>query len=202
MLREVFLGKSPSHFQVNPIVKAFIISESFVWAAWNFISPIFAIFAVRNIVGGQIQIAASGYSVHLLVRVIAELVIARIASSGSDRKLLLLTISGILLVTVAYIGFIFTTTIPQLFLFYAVAGLGFGIASPPKGSLFATHLDHKKATVEWGLADATSFVSIAMAAALGGFIAEAYGFRVLFVLSAIINVISVIPYTLFVIKKS
>ena len=44
MLKEQFIGRNPSHFQVNPVVKAFIVSESFLWSAYNFIVPIFAIF--------------------------------------------------------------------------------------------------------------------------------------------------------------
>lgn len=201
MIREVFLGKAPSSFHINPIVKAFIVSESFLWAAWNFVAPIFAIFATTNIAGGQIQIAASAYSVHLIVRVITELIIARIATKGSDRKLLMFTMLGISLMTIAYVGFAMSFTIMHLFIFYAVAGIGFGIASPPKGELFSEHLDKEKATVEWGLADATAFIAIALAAALGGFIAESYGFRLLFILSAIVNIVSLTPYALLVFYK-
>lgn len=201
MLKEVFLGKSPTHFQINPIVKAFIISESFLWAAWNFVTPIFAIFATKNIVGGEIQIAASAYSVHLIVRVVVELITSRVVTKGSDRKLLMYAISGIAITSVAYIGFAMASTLVHLFVFYAIAGIGFGISSPAKGTLFAEHLDKEKATVEWGLSDATVFIAIALAAALGGFVAEAYGFRLLFILSAIVNTVATIPYGLFIWQK-
>ena len=55
--------------------------------------------------------------------------------------------------------------------------------------------------MEWGLADATAFIAIALAAALGGFIAESYGFRLLFILSAIVNIVSLTPYALLVFYK-
>ncbi|MBI2622736.1 MAG: hypothetical protein HYW64_01440 [Candidatus Levybacteria bacterium] len=61
MLKEQFLGRNPSHFQINPVVKAFIVSETFLWSAWNFVTPIFAIFVVSNIEGGNVQIAASAF---------------------------------------------------------------------------------------------------------------------------------------------
>lgn len=202
MLKEVFLGKSPSHFQINPIVKAFIISESFLWAAWNFVTPIFAIFATQNIAGGQIQIAASAYSVHLIFRVIVELIVSRMVAGKSDRRLLIYAITGIAITSIAYIGFAMSSTLIHLFVFYAIAGIGFGISSPAKGTLFAEHLDKDKASVEWGLADATAFIAIALAAALGGFIAEMYGFHLLFILSAIVNVVATIPYILFVWQKT
>lgn len=196
MLREIFIGKRPSHFHINPLVKAFIISECFLWSAWNFIIPIFAIFAVNNIAGGKIELAASAYSVHLVFRVIFELIFGRYLTKSDDSKMLKIAILGILTITLAYVGFIFTNTVPMFFFFYAVAGVGFGIVSPAKNTLFSTHLDKDKESIEWGLSDATAFIAIAMAAALGGFIAGQYGFRVLFILSAIINTISIIPYLL------
>lgn len=196
MLRELFIGKRPSHFHINPLVKAFIISECFLWSAWNFIIPIFAIFALNNITGGKIELAASGYSIHLVFRVIFELIFGKYLSRSNDNRMLKIAILGILTITASYIGFIFTNTIAMFFFFYAVAGVGFGIVSPAKNTLFSTHLDKDKESIEWGVSDAMVFIAIALAAALGGFIAGQYGFRVLFILSAIINTISIIPYLL------
>lgn len=197
MLREIFIGKRPSHFQINPLVKAFIISECFLWSAWNFVAPIFAIFALNNIAGGKIELAASGYSVHLIFRVIFELIIGRYLSKSKESKMLAIAILGILMITLSYLGFIFTKTIFAFFAFYAVAGIGFGIVSPAKNTLFSTHLDKEEASVEWGITDASAFISIALAAALGGFIAGQYGFRVLFILSAIVSTVSILPYLLY-----
>lgn len=196
MLRELFIGKRPSHFHINPIVKAFVISECFLWSAWNFIIPIFAIFAINNIAGGKIELAASGYSIHLVFRVIFELIFGKYLARSNDSKMLKIAIFGILMISTSYLGFIFTSTIPMFFFFYAIAGVGFGIVSPAKNTLFSTHLDKNKESIEWGVSDATVFIAIALAAALGGFIAGQYGFRVLFILSAIINTISIVPYAL------
>ena len=197
MLSEFFIGKRPSHFHINPLVKAFIVSECFLWSAWNFIIPIFAIFAINNINGGKIELAASGYSIHLIFRVIFELIIGKYLTRRPDIQMIRIAIFGIVLLSVSYLGFIVTSTIPIFFFYYAIAGIGFGVLSPAKNTLFSTHLDKEKASVEWGIADATAFMSIALAAALGGFIAGQYGFRVLFVLSAIVNTISIIPYLLY-----
>lgn len=197
MIKELFIGRSITHFHINPIVKAFIISECFLWSAWNFITPIFAIFATTQITGGTIEIAAFGYSIHLISRVVFELIFGKYLMKSSIAKMLNMTIGGILLVTIAYLGFVFTNTIYQYFFFYAIAGIGFGIASPAKNTLFSTHMDKHEESIEWGLTDATVFIAIAMASAIGGFVAGNYGFRVLFILSAIINVISIIPYFLY-----
>ena len=198
MLKEQFIGRNPSHFQVNPIVKAFIVSESFLWSSYNFIVPIFAIFVVNSVKGGNIQIAASAFSFFLITRVLAELIICRYLSKTNERMKFLITVLGIVVISVSYLGFAFANTITSLFLFYGITGIGLGIASPAKNSLFSTHLDKNKEPTEWGIYDAVTFFSMALAGVLGGFIASAYGFPFLFILASIVNLLSVIPYLLYI----
>ncbi|MGA2967617.1 MAG: MFS transporter [Candidatus Levyibacteriota bacterium] len=194
MLREPFIGRNPSHFQINKIVEAFIISETFLWSAWNFVTPIFAIFVVNHIKGGNIQIAASAYSVCLIARVVLEIISGKYLSRKADSNKLLLAISGMILMSLSYIGFAFSHSIPALFLFYILIGIGFGVASPAKYSLFTEHIDKDKTTTEWSLYDAITLIGIASATALGGFIATLYGFTFLFILASVVNLLGIVPY--------
>lgn len=198
MLREQFIGRNPSHFQVNPIVKAFIVSELFLWSAYNFVVPIFAIFVVNNIEGGNVQLAASAFSVYLIARVIVELVICRHLSKTNETERFLITILGMALLSLSYLGFAFSHSVAPLFIFYGIVGVGLGIASPAKNSLFSTHLDKNKEPTEWGIYDAVTFFGMAASAALGGFIVSQYGFPLLFVLASIVNIIGIVPYLLYI----
>jgi len=194
MLKEQFIGRNPSHFKLNKVVEAFIISETFLWSAWNFVTPIFAIFVVNSIKGGNIQIAASAYSVHLIARVIFEIISGKYLNEKADSNKLYLAISGMILMSISYIGFAFSHSVLTLFLFYILIGAGFGVASPAKYSLFTEHIDKDKATTEWSLYDAINLIGIASATALGGFIASLYGFTSLFILASIVNLLGIIPY--------
>jgi MFS family permease len=200
MIHEAFMGRNPSHFHVNSLVKAYIFSESLLWSAWNFITPIFAVFVVNNISNGNIEVAATGYSVYLISRVIFELIAGRFLSNTDDRKKLIVAITGISILSFAYIGFALSNTLIPFFLSYIIVGIGFGIASPAKNSLFAMHLDHNKEATEWGIADASTFICTALAAVLGGFIATTFGFKTLFLIACVINVLSIIPYALHLTK--
>jgi|SRR3989344_4631682 len=196
MIKEAFLGRRPSHFHINPLVKAFILSEAFLWSAWNFITPLFAVFIVNDIEGGTIQAAATGFSIYLVSRVIFELISGRILAKSDDKGKILMAIFGILCLSFAYAGFAFSESITSIFLFYFIVGVGLGTASPAKNSMFAIHLDKNKETTEWSLADAVSFICMAMATVIGGFVATQYGFKVLFILASVINLISTVPYLL------
>lgn len=198
MLKEQFLGRNPSHFQVNPVVKAFIISEGFLWSAYNFVIPIFAVFVLNNIRGGNVQIAASAFSSFLIVRVIFELITCKYLGKSNEFNKFITTIAGILLISLAYLGFAFSHSVISLFVFFGIVGMGLGIASPVKNSLFSTHLDKNKETTEWGIYDSVTFIGMASTAALGGFIASQYGFNFLFILAAVVNFIGIIPYLLYI----
>jgi MFS family permease len=194
MLKEQFIGRNPSHFRLSSIVEAFIISETFLWSAWNFVTPIFAIFVVNSIKGGNVQIAASAFSVSLIARVIFEIISGKYLNNKTDGNRLSLIILGMIIMSIAYLGFAFSHTVSLLFLFYILIGIGFGMASPAKYSLFTEHLDKDKATTQWSLYDAITLIGIASATALGGFIASFYGFTFLFMLASIVNFLGITPY--------
>jgi len=196
MLKEIFIGRHPSHFQINPLIKAFIIAEMLLWSAWNFVTPIFAIFA-NNIPGGGVEIAASAFSLYLVVRVIFELISGRYLSNSTEIKKFALTIFGMIIMSMAYIGLSFTRNVAQIFIFYSIIGMGLGIASPAKNSLFSSHLDKNKEAIEWGISDATIFMGMALSSMVGGFIANRYGFSLLFILAAVVNLLGIIPYLLY-----
>lgn len=201
MIKESFIGRPISHFNVNPLVEAFIISETFIWSSFYAIIPIFAIFFTRNVAGGSVELAASAYSVHLITRVISELLSAKFLVKREEVKKLMIAIIGTVITSGAYIGFSFTNMVFQAFIFYAVAGVGLGIASPAKMSLFSTHLDKNQEAKEWGFYDALVFIGMALTSALGGFIANSYGFRILFIVSTVLTWIGILPYFLYLKKN-
>lgn len=196
MLAEKFLGRYPSHFKINPIVKAYIVSESLIWSATNLILPIAAIFVVNNVTGGSIQSAAFGFSIYLTSRVIFELIIGRMLISASDHKKFTYIAVGLFIITISYLGFAFTTNLPMLYTFYFLMGLGISIATPAKNALFSAHLDKSKATAEWSITDAAILMSDAIAIIIGGYIATNFGFKPLFILASTINFLGIIPYFL------
>ncbi|CAN5211220.1 hypothetical protein BH09PAT1_BH09PAT1_7700 [soil metagenome] len=202
MSKEYFLGRLPSHFHLNKIIRAYIISESLVWSAWNFVIPILAVFVVDHIKGGSIQTAASAYSIYLISRVIFELICGRILMRTSDRRKYILAAIGIVTLSLAYICFSFSTSVSTLILGYTIAGIGLGLSSPAKNALFSIHLDKNKEASDWSISDAITFGCMALASSLGGFLASIYGFNVLFIVAAVINILGAIPFILFIYKKN
>lgn len=200
VIKEIFIGRKPSEFHMNPIVKAFIISEIFLWSSWNAIIPIFAIFAATKIRGGNTEVAASAFSVYLITRVVVELISGKFLFRSTEFKKFTVSIAGIIFISLGYLGFALTKEIFYLFVFYGVIGMGLGIASPAKNSLFSTHIDKNREVSEWSMYDGFVYMGMAMAATIGGFVASRYGFSFLFYLVTVTNLLSIIPYALYIHK--
>lgn len=197
MLKEIFLGRQPSNFQINPLIKSFITSETLLWSGWNFVMPVFAVFATQKISGGTVEIVGIATSVHLIARIISELISGKKLGRGSEQRKLVFTIVGILIMVLSYFGLAFTDTILELLIFLGLAGVGLGICSPAKSALFSDHLDKRVASAEWGLYDGVLLTGVAVASSLGGFVVKIYGFKILFLASAAIMLVSIIPYLLY-----
>jgi len=200
-LKEYLLGRLPSHFQVNQVVRAYIISESFVWAAWNFVIPILAVFVVDHVKGGSVQTAASAYSIYLITRVVFELISGKVLIKTNDRKKYILAVIGIVILSFSYLFFSISHSVSTLLIGYMIAGVGLGLSSPAKNALFSIHIEKNKEATDWSISDAVTFGCMALAATLGGFFETLYGFSVLFIIASVINLFGAIPFILFIYKK-
>lgn len=197
MLKESFLGRNPSHFVINPIIKAYIVSESLLWSGWYLVIPLLSVFVVKNIPGSTIEQAGFSFSIYFVSRVIFELISGRYLANSTDKQKFSLTIIGMFCMSTAYMGLAFSSSIINVYYFFAIAGVGLGIATPAKSGLFSVHLDKNKESTEWSLADGAQFTCMALATALGGFVASHFGFQILFLIAAAINLIATVPYILY-----
>jgi len=202
MLKEVFLGRRLSHFRVSPFVKTFIIAETFLWASWNFIFPVLAIFIANKIGGGSVEVAGIAASIYYVGRIIFELIGGNLVGGLSERRKVLVIIGSILIIGGAFIGFSFTRTVFWVYFSSGLFGAGLGFSAPARLALFSVHLDKDKEAMEWSVTDAVVLVGMALSAALGGFIAEIYGFNVLFQTAAIVMWLSALPYAIFLVGKN
>lgn len=196
-LRDLFFKNVPSRLEIHTLVKAYTVAETLLWSAWNFITPIFGIY-VTSLVGGTVDVAATAYSIYLVSRVIFELVSGRYLVKKVIAYKFLLTILGMAIISLSYVGLAYSQLIIQIYIFYGMIGLGIGLATPAKNALFSSHLTPDNDTSQWSNLDASVFLSMALAAVVGGFIARIYGFEALFLVAAGVNFLGIIPYLIYI----
>lgn len=196
MLHPQFINRLPGR-SFNPFVKTFMISDGLLFSAWSLIFPLFAVFVTTQISGGDIKAAASTVTTYFVVRIITEIFSGKYLSQFSEGRKLKVLMLGMVFVAVAYIGFAFSNSLTQIYLFWTIAGIGWGLATPTRLSLFSLHLDRDQAVTEWSTTDVINLSLIALSTAVGGFIATNYGFQVLFLLAAVINLLGIIPFYIY-----
>jgi len=180
--------------KMNPIVVAFIFSEAFFWSAWNFISPIISVFVVATLPDGNVRTAAFGFTLYLLVRVISELVVSNYMVFLSDKKRMVTDVCGMILLTMSYLIIAFIPNLITFYIFFIIAGMSFAISSPAKLSMFSLNMGRAQASRTWGMYHAIIYTGMGIATALGGVIADSFGFKTLFIIASIVNIIGIVPY--------
>jgi MFS family permease len=192
------LKESPALAGLNPAVRAFVISEALFWSGWNFVAPIFSIFVVKEIPGATVSQAAYAFTVYLICRMVMELVVSSRTGKLSNPQRAVIDVLGMAVVSIAYIAIALHATMSAVFVFYAIAGIGFGISSPVKYSLFSRSLEKETEAAVWGVYDVVTLMGMAVATSLGGIIADLFGFRLLFLLASAINILGTVPYLFFI----
>ncbi len=185
---------------MNVVIKVLIMSDFIIWSVYELLAPIFALFITDHIKGGSIEVVGIAAAIYLIAKSIFEVPVGiYVDKSKSEKDDLYSAICGTLLSAIVLVLYVFIDSIWQLYLLQFLFGVGSAIAFPGWYSIFTRHVDKGKEAFEWSMYDVLLGLGMAIAAALGGFIAEAFGFDVVFILVGIFTFIGAI--SLFFIKK-
>jgi len=185
-LRSYFL------LDMNAVVRALIISDVIWGGAVGLLGPIFAIFVVDFIPGASIAVAGVAVSIYLVTKSIFQIpaasIIDKIRGEKDDFWILFI---GSLISAVIPILYLFINTPLQLYLVEFLYGLATAVTFPSYMAIFTRHVDKEKIGTEWGIYYTLNDFSAAVAASVGGVVAETVGFRPLIVGVVILSVIGV-----------
>lgn len=180
--------------QANIIVKSIIFSDFIYWVSWNFLAPLFSVFVVNEISGGNIQVVSSSFSFFMIMRTITTYTSGRFFNGLNEHIRLIAVVSGIIIMSISYLILAMINEIHAVYIFYGLAGFGMGLSDPLKLVLFAKHIDASNESKEAGLWNSTTLLGSSIASFIGGLIVYYFSFQVLFSVAALANIMAVIPY--------
>ena len=188
--------------KVNKVIKTLVISDFIINSAFGLSAPVFAIFILGNIQGGNAQVAGFATSFYWIVKSIFQLPIAKfLDETDGEKDDFFALLFGQLFAGFSIFLYVFATLPWHVYFIEGFLGLAMSFSVPAWYGIFTRHLDQDKMSFEWSLESVFSVgLATAGASALGGFIAENFGFNTLFVgasIWAIIGAISLIflyPY--------
>jgi MFS family permease len=192
--------RAVKNYQVNFIIKILILSDFLIWSSYQFVTAFFAIFITDKIQGGSIEVVGLAVAIYLFTKSIFEVPMSMyIDRTKSEKDDLISAIFGTILTAVVYFGYTAIDTVLELYILQALQGIAAAIAFPGWYAIFTRHIDKGKEAFEWSLYDVFLGLGMAAAAALGGFIAESFGFNTLFILVGILTLLG--AFLLLTIKR-
>lgn len=175
---------------VNKVIKVLITSDFFMLSAAGIVSPIFAIFITENVQGGNIALVGYVSTVYLLVKAFFQLIFGRwIDKKESEKYDFALLIVGSIITSLVPLGYIFSKLPWHIYFIEALNGLGFAMTLPSWYAIFTRHIDRGQEGFQWSLETMLVALGGAIAASAGGYLAEHYGFKLIFILMSVLSMI-------------
>ncbi|MBI2657908.1 MFS transporter [Candidatus Woesearchaeota archaeon] len=167
--------------------RLFLIMFSFFGLAESMFGPIYAIY-IKGI-GGDILEAGIAWSIFMLVSGIGIFIMGKIQDHKSDKKFILF---GYSFVSLGFLGYYFISNIGQLFLVQVVLGIGTMILVPARDSFYTKYLEKGKFASQWAAWESLWYVIAGIAALIGAFIANRFGFQFLFIVMFVLSMIGLV----------
>ncbi len=171
---------------MNYKLKLIIITNSVQVFAATLITPVFALF-IKGIGGGP-ELAGVLFGISFFATAAGNLVMIRVADAKSRDALLFK--GGLLIKLAAWTLLAIHQSIPVLILAQIILGTATAVGAPSFASLVSEHLDKKKHISDWARWSLMENSATAMASVLSGFMVVRYGFSCLFIIMAVITLLS------------
>jgi MFS family permease len=159
--------------------------------------PIYAVFVEE--IGGDLLTAGSSYALFSIAAGILIFFISRWEDHVKHQEKLI--VIGYAIKAVAFMGYLFVGNPLDLFIVQAILGIGEAIGVPAYDGLYSKLLDNGKFISEWGLWESMFYIVTAVAALFGGFLANIYGFRFIFVIMFGFSILAVFSSAMLLSRK-
>lgn len=169
------------------IIKLLIICDIFVFSGFGLMNPIFAIFIKDNLKGGSIAAAGIAATIYLLTKAILQLPVARWTDKepANVREFWSLLIGYFLIVLVPFL-ILFAKSVNHLYLIQFLYGIAAALAYPGWMAIFTKFADHERAAFSWSFYSTCVALAMAISAAIGGWIGQTFGFKILFLIVGVL----------------
>lgn len=181
---------------INRIIKFLITSDFVLNLGWGLLSPIFAIFIVENIaVKGPLEAAKiAGFSAlfYWITKSILQVPIGHyLDKNHGEKDDFWFMVSGELIAALIPLGYLISYLPWHIYVLQIIYAGGMSMVIPSWNAIFTRHIDEGREAFEWSMESTFLGAGAGIAGGLGGVIAGAFGFKTVFIIVSILNIISV-----------
>lgn len=177
---------------LNPIVRFLILSDVIWRAGIGLLTPLFPIFVIQYIQGGNALVIGIATTVGLFTKALGQMVTASIIDKipGEFDDFWFMAIGSIISLLSPLLYLVIHTPLELYFVSF-IANASLAMTFPSFMAIFTRHADKGREATDWGVYFTLTDFAGAIPAAIGGAIAVMFGFPILIVASTALSFFSV-----------
>ena len=177
--------------RINHVVKTLVWSDLYLEMGLALFAPIFAIFVIGEIQGGSLAVVGFAAALPQIFKIALEIPIAKyLDKNHGEYDDFYSMVFGSFLMSMAPFMYILATTVSHVYIISSIYGIGLAFFVPPRFAIFSRHMDKGKENIEWTYKSIAVGVGSAGASAMGGILAQRFGFSSVFVLAGFVAIIA------------
>lgn len=178
--------------RISHTVSTLVLSDFLFNAGFSVFAPIFALFVTGQISGGSIETVGFAAAITQIFKVGLQIPVARYLDKnhGEYDDFYSLVTGSFLSALVPFLYF-FASEVQHIYMIQALYGVSLALAVPPWFAIFTRHIDKAHENIEWSFESVAIGISGASAAALGGIMAQKFGFQSVFLIGGVLALIGV-----------
>lgn len=185
-------------FKLNKILWTLVVSDIVIVSGFGLISPIFAVFLTEQIIGGSLVVVGIAEAIFLGVKSLLQIPIGILIDRTEGEKIdFWFVLGGTLLMSISVFFYLVASLPWHIYLIEVLAGIGAAMAYPAWTGLFTRNMEEGKESFAWSLAATTTEFGSAATAAIGGVLADRFGFGPVFMLVGIVGLLGTLLLFLF-----
>ena len=182
---------------INKIIKIMITSDFFLNLGWGLLSPVFAIFIVKNISSGDIfeaaKIAGFASLIYWLTKSALQIPIGHyLDKNHGEKDDFWAMFLGEFLIAFVPLGYLFSSQPWHIYILQIVYAVGMSMVIPAWSAIFTRHIDKGREALQWSMESTFLGIGAGVAGGFGGIVASIFGFSALFICVSFFNIISII----------
>ena len=169
-------------------LKFLLIADAWATLALGMLGPIYAIFVEE--IGGNILDASWAFFTFTLTSGLLIFAIGKWEDRFKHKEKLVLF--GYVLISIGTLGYVFVYNQISLLIVQVILGVAVALLSPAYDSLYSHFVIKKEEAYDWGTWEAMGYIVTAIAAVMGGYIADLVGFKILFLTMFFVSLLGVL----------
>lgn len=167
---------------INKVIKILILSDTALITGLGFVAPIFAIFLTEKIQGSNLEMIGYAAAIYWIIKSLVVIPFGKyLDKNHGEKDDLWFIVIGNILAALAVFGYLFSYLPWHIYILQVFYAIGMGMNVPGYTAIFTRHINKGKEAFNWSVRSAMIGIGAGIAGALGGIIANRFGFNALFI---------------------